>query len=77
MAISGREVGVVKWFDEASGHGYIARNGKEDLYVHYSAILCDESDCGISQGESVTFTVTQGKHGLQAQDVVVIKHTYN
>jgi len=77
MAITGREVGVVKWFDEAEGYGFISRKGKEDLYVHYSSVLCDESDCAISEGESVTFTVVQGRHGLQAQDVVIIKHTYN
>jgi CspA family cold shock protein len=77
MVMSGREVGVVKWYDAAEGHGYIARQGKDDLYVHYSSIICDESDCAISAGESVTFTVIQGERGLQAQDVAVIKHTYN
>ena len=75
--MSGREVGVVKWFDATEGYGYITRQGKDDLYVHYSAILCDESDCAISAGESVTFSVMPGKRGFQAQDVVVIKHTYN
>ena len=77
MVISGREIGVVKWYDKAQGYGYIARIGKDDLYLHYTSILCDESDCVISEGESVTFTVVQGSRGLQAQDVVVIKHTYN
>ncbi|MBC8555341.1 MAG: cold shock domain-containing protein [Candidatus Brocadiales bacterium] len=75
--MSGREIGVVKWFDEAEGYGYIARKEKDDLYVHYSSILCDESDCAISEGESVTFTVVQGSYGVQAQDVVIIKYTYN
>jgi len=77
MVISGREVGVVKWYDEAEGYGYIARKGKDDLYLHYSSVRCDESDCKISAGESVTFSVVRGSRGLQAQDVVIIKHTYN
>ena len=77
MVMSGREVGVVKWYDAAEGYGYIARKGKDDLYVHYSSILCDGSDCAISEGESVSFSVVQGSRGLQAQDVVIIKYTYN
>jgi CspA family cold shock protein len=77
MVISGREVGVVKWYDESEGYGYIARKGKDDLYVHYSSVLCHESDCAIHEGDSVSFTVVRGKHGLQAMDVMVIKHTYN
>jgi CspA family cold shock protein len=77
MIMSGREVGVVKWFDAVEGYGYISRKGKDDLYIHYSSVLCHDSDCAINEGDSVTFTVVQGKRGLQAQDVVVIKHTYN
>jgi CspA family cold shock protein len=77
MVMSGRQVGVVKWYDKAQGYGYIAREGKDDLYLHYSSILCDERDCSISEGESVTFTVVQGSRGLQAQDVMIIKNTYN
>jgi CspA family cold shock protein len=73
----GREIGVIKWYDEIEGYGYIARKGKDDLYVHYSSVLCHESDCKIREGDSVTFTVVQGSRGLQAQDVVIIKHTYN
>jgi len=73
MVMSGREVGVVKWYDEAEGYGFIARKGKDDLYIHYSSVLCHESDCAIHVG----FTVMQGSRGLQAQDVVLIKHTYN
>ncbi len=77
MVMVGRDVGVVKWFDEAEGYGYISRKGEDDLYVHYSSVLCHDNDCKISEGDSVTFTVVQGKRGFQAQDVVVIKHTYN
>jgi CspA family cold shock protein len=75
--MTGREIGVVRWYDEGEGYGYIARKDKEDLYVHYSSILCHESDCSISEGDSVSFTVIEGSRGLQAQDVVIIKHTNN
>jgi CspA family cold shock protein len=75
--MSGREFGVVKWYDEAEGYGYIAREGKEDLYVHYSSLLCHESDCSISEGDSVSFTVIKGSRGSQAQNVIIVRHTNN
>jgi CspA family cold shock protein len=68
-----REIGIVKWYDEEEGYGFIARKGGEDIYVHYSAILCDYSDCILKEGDAVEFTVIEGKNGLQAQDVVVIE----
>jgi len=68
-----REVGIVRWYDDIEGHGFIARKQGEEIYVHYSAILCDEGRCFLEEGDPVEFTVIEGKDGLQAQEVAVLK----
>ncbi|MBI5408412.1 MAG: cold-shock protein [Nitrospirae bacterium] len=69
-----REVGIVKWYDAGEGYGFIARKRGEDVYVHYSSVLCDGSDCILKEGDPVEFTVIEGSSGLQAQEVVSIKY---
>lgn len=68
-----REVGIVRWYDDIEGYGFIARKQGEEIYVHYSAILCDEGRCSLEEGDPVEFTVIEGKDGLQAQEVAVLK----
>lgn len=67
-----REVGIVKWYDPDTGCGYIARKQGEDIYVHYSAILCEYGDCILHSGDAVEFTVVEADSGPQAQEVVII-----
>ena len=66
-----RENGRVKWFDNAKGFGFIVRDGKEDVFVHYSAIR-GEGFRSLEEGQEVEFEVAQGDKGPQAQDVVPI-----
>jgi len=70
--MAGREIGIVKWYDDSEGYGFIARKKGADVYVHYSAILCEESDCHLRQGAPVEFSVTMSGNGPQAQDVIVL-----
>lgn len=66
------ETGIVKWFDPDKGYGYIKRDQGGEVYVHYSAIRCKESECILEEGNKVKFVVVQGPKGPQAQDVIVM-----
>ncbi len=63
--------GIVKWFDTKKGYGFILVDGK-DVFVHYSQIN-QEGHKTLNQGQQVTLDVVEGKNGLQAQNVTVIK----
>ena len=65
-----RETGTVKWFDHARGFGFIAREGQDDVFVHYSAIQGEEQG-SLEEGQQVEFEIAEGPKGPLAQDVVV------
>ena len=64
--------GTVKWVNGTKGYGFLARDGGEDVFVHFSAIQ-GEGFKNLQEGQKVEFTVEQGPKGLQAANVVVIK----
>ncbi|NOZ05608.1 MAG: cold-shock protein [Chloroflexi bacterium] len=66
-----RETGTVKWFNATKGYGFIARDGAEDVFVHYSAIN-GSGYRALDEGQQVEFTVVAGEKGPQAQDVNLI-----
>lgn len=66
-----REVGIVKWFNNEKGFGFIQRDHGADVFVHFKAISGDGYK-SLSEGQRVEFTVTQGQKGPQAEDVKVI-----
>ena len=64
-----RLIGVVKWFNNAKGYGFIGREGGPDVFVHYSAITV-EGYKSLQEGDQVEFEIAQGQKGPQAANVV-------
>jgi CspA family cold shock protein len=61
--------GTVKWFNEEKGYGFISPDeGGADVFVHYSGIE-GSGFKSLDEGEKVSYEVTQGKKGLQAENV--------
>jgi CspA family cold shock protein len=70
--MSKAETGTVKWFNDAKGFGFISRdNGGDDLFVHFRSILSSGFK-SLVEGQKVSFSVTQGQKGLQAEQVQVV-----
>jgi CspA family cold shock protein len=61
--------GTVKWFSDEKGYGFIRPDdGSEDVFVHHTGIAGDGFKT-LEEGEKVTYEVTQGRKGLQAENV--------
>ena len=60
--------GSVKWFNAEKGFGFIAVDGGQDVFVHYSAIQMDGYK-SLEEGQRVEFEVVQGSKGPQADAV--------
>jgi len=63
--------GVVKWFNDAKGFGFIAQEGGPDVFVHFSSIQADGFK-SLAEGDRVSFDITEGQKGPQAANVVKI-----
>jgi len=63
--------GSVKWFNSEKGFGFIEQeNGGKDVFVHYRNINNNGYDrVSLNEGQKVTFEVTEGEKGLQAENV--------
>lgn len=60
--------GVVKWFSDKKGYGFIEQDEGGDIFVHFSAINMDGFR-SLSEGDRVTFEVEEGDRGPAAKNV--------
>jgi CspA family cold shock protein len=67
--MSERIQGTVKWFNAGKGYGFIARDGGEDVFVHYSALQSDGYRT-LNEGQRVEFSIERSAKGLKASNVV-------
>ena len=71
MSESERVLGTVKWFNGSKGYGFIEVEGRDDVFVHYTAIQADGFRT-LEEGQQVEFAIEQGPKGLQAANVTVV-----
>jgi len=62
--------GVVKWFDESKGYGYIEDGDGEQIFVHFTDIIQETGFRSLSQGDIVQFETIDGELGAKATNVV-------
>ncbi|ARG97081.1 cold-shock protein [Legionella micdadei] len=63
--------GVVKWFNEAKGFGFIEQESGPDVFAHFKEILSSGFKT-LTEGQRVQFVVAQGSKGLLAQNITVV-----
>jgi len=64
--------GVVKWFNNAKGYGFVTPDeGEQDVFVHFSAISMDGYKT-LKEGQKVQFDISQGPKGLHAANLQAV-----
>lgn len=64
--------GLVKWFSDSKGYGFIREDSGEEFFVHHSAIQTDGFRT-LSEGQVVEFEPMDGQRGKQASNVVKVE----
>ncbi len=65
-------IGVVKWFNDKKGYGFICpTDGSPDVFVHYSAII-DEGHKTLMEGDRVEFEIVQNGESRRARNVILL-----
>ncbi len=63
--------GTVKWYNDSKGFGFIEQESGPDVFAHFSNIAGDGFK-SLTEGQKVEFTVTDGKKGPQAENIVPV-----
>jgi cold shock protein len=63
--------GTVKWFNSEKGFGFISGEDGKDIFAHFSQIKL-EGYKSLQEGQKVSFDVTNGQKGPQAENIIAI-----
>ena len=63
--------GIVKWFNNEKGFGFISVESGDDVFVHFSAIETDGFK-SLEEGQQVSFNIVKGARGPQAEKVTIL-----
>lgn len=63
--------GTVKWFNSEKGYGFITGEDGTDVFAHFSQINA-EGYKSLQEGQKVSYNVTNGPKGPQAENITVI-----
>ena len=66
--MSDRQVGTVKWYNDAKGFVFITPESGEDVFVHFRSIQGNGFK-SLKEGQKVTFKLVKGQKGMQADEV--------
>ncbi|MFO3716737.1 cold-shock protein [Anaerococcus sp. ENR1011] len=64
--------GIVKFFDNKKGYGFINSENK-DYFVHFSSIISDETYKKLSEGDEVSFEIIDQPRGPSAINVIKLE----
>ncbi len=64
-------LGTVKWFNADKGYGFLAVDGQDDVFVHWSKIVSDGYKT-LEDGQPVEFEVVDGPKGREADAVKAV-----
>ena len=61
--------GIVKWYNQEKGYGFISCNDGKDVFVDHSQIKEKGSEKDLHEGESVSFDIQEGEKGPMAVNI--------
>lgn len=65
----GKVTGVIKWFNEEKGYGFISADEGNDVFVHHSQVKEKGTNKDLHEGENVTFDIESSEKGPMAINV--------